>query len=607
MTSRSGVALSLLGPLECRIGGRVVAVRSRKQRSVLAVLALSANDVVSKDRLIAALWGEAMPLSAKNSLEAHVSRLRKLFGENGAPGALRTQEPGYVLEASTDVQEFERRRASASKSAAGGETEAAARVLEAALELWRGNALADLEDEPFAALEAGRLEELRLVAREQLIGYQLELGHHSRVIPELESLVSEHPLRERFLELLMLALYRSGRQADALAEYRDAERLLRRELGLEPNPSLRALEQAILRHDTTIQAAEPTGRESPAPSDSAPVPPRLLRGRRPRLVLVGGVAALAIVALATVFSLSRNAGARRLTRPQAFGSRLQASISSPLPSCCAFGFDGVWAVGHHDETLEKIDPTTNRIVGRYRVAGFQALEPLEAAGSLWLPAAGGDFVRFDPARGRVLARFPVNVAQVAWGYGSIWATTRDHQLLRINLRTNKIVKRLRLLAGSNDFDDDVAIAYGSVWVTATDTATLMRIDPGTMRIVGSITGFGNTDSWMPLTIGDGSVWIYRLTGKQGFVYRIDPYTNQIVKRIPIGHPNVAWPNGYILDAGGSVWTCDAGNTMTQIDPGRNRVVGWFKLSETCQEVAYGYGSIWTALYDHSRILRIAPS
>jgi hypothetical protein len=93
----------------------------------------------------------------------------------------------------------------------------------------------------------------------------------------------------------------------------------------------------------------------------------LLRGRRPRLVLVGGVAALAIVALATVFSLSRNAGARRLTRPQAFGSRLQASISSPLPSCCAFGFDGVWAVGHHDETLEKIDPTTNRIVGRYRV------------------------------------------------------------------------------------------------------------------------------------------------------------------------------------------------------------------------------------------------
>ncbi|MGZ4309343.1 MAG: BTAD domain-containing putative transcriptional regulator [Gaiellaceae bacterium] len=601
------VAVSVLGPLECRIGDRVVVVGSRKQRAILAVLALGAPEVVSSDRLISALWGEDAPASAKNSLEAHVSRLRKLFGERGAESVLSTRRPGYALEAETDLEQFEQRRASAAAKAAAGEIEPAAGELEGALELWRGEVLADLSDEPFAPLEMARLEERRLSAREELIGYQLELGKHRAVIPELESLVEEHPLREGLCESLMLALYRAGRQADALELYRKTEALLRHELGLEPSPRLRELQQAILRHDSALQPGDTSGKTA---TDRLPGPaPRERSWPSARWWLAAAAAVLAAVAagaLAFVFSGGSRGAAP--TRPRPLGKHLLASISSPLPSCCAFGFGGVWIVGHHDETVAKIDPQRKKIVARYRIAGFQAEAPLAAAGSLWSPAAGqAKFVRFNPVRKRVVATYPTTAAEIAWGYNSIWATTRDHQLIRINLRTNKIASRLRLSAGFNDFDDGIAVGFGSIWITNTDNSTLLRIDPSSNRIVGSITGFGSTNSWMPVSTGDGSVWVYRITGDQGVVYRIDPYTNRIVKRIPVGFRNVAWPNGYMLDGGGYVWTCDAHNTMSQIDPRTNRVVGWYTVPETCQEVAYGDGSVWTALYDHSLVDRIDPA
>jgi streptogramin lyase len=258
--------------------------------------------------------------------------------------------------------------------------------------------------------------------------------------------------------------------------------------------------------------------------------------------------------------------------------------------------------------LNEIDSETNRVVGKYHVVGFQGLAPLAAVGSLWLPSAGGDFVRFDPVRRRVVARFPINAAEIAWGYGAIWATTRDHQLVRIDYGRNRITSRLQIAPGANDFDDGIAIGYGSVWVTLTDRSTLLRIDPTTMKVVARITGFGNTYGWMPVTAGDGSIWIYHVAGSRGRVFRVDPYTNKILKRITVGRRNVAWPNGTILNAGGYVWSCDAGNTLSKIDPQTNRVAGWYTLpDEVCSEVAFGNDSIWFSLYDHSLIYRINPS
>ena len=404
--------------------------------------------------------------------------------------------------------------------------------------------------------------------------------------------------REGLREQLMLALYRAGRQADALAAYRDIQSSFREELGLDPPPRLRELEQAILRHDRSLDP----------PSEVATGEQRPGRRRRRRLTLAVGVVLLAVgLAAAVVFATGSTSAHATPKKPIPLGKHLLASIPVPLPACCGIGFGSVWVAGHHDGTLYRIDPETNRIVARYPVLGFQAHAPLVAVGSIWIPAAAGDLVRFDPDTKRVVARWRVQTANIAWGYGVMWVTTRDHRLLRIDYGRNKIVAQLRLAPGINDFDDSVAVAYGSVWVTLNDASELLRIDPTTMKVVARLKGFGDTYSWMTLSPGDGSIWVDRLNGPRGMVYRVDPGTNTIVKRVPEGLPNAGLPNGEDLDAGGYVWSCDAGDTLTQIDPGSSRIVGWYTLvNENCSEVVEGFQSLWLSFYDHSLIYRVAP-
>jgi DNA-binding SARP family transcriptional activator/tetratricopeptide (TPR) repeat protein len=241
----------ILGPLEVRESGRIVPVRRRKQRALLASLLLHAGAAVSVDQLIDDLWGERPPPSAKHSLQNTVSALRKVLGE----AVVRTRSPGYLLEVereSVDLFRFERL-----VEEARGADGAKERVecLRQALALWRGPPLADLAFEPFVLLEAPRLEELRMAAREELIETRLGIGEDGELVPELEALVADHPFNERLRGQLMTALYRSGRQADALELYREGRRLLVVELGLEPSTPLRELEQAILRQDAALAVA----------------------------------------------------------------------------------------------------------------------------------------------------------------------------------------------------------------------------------------------------------------------------------------------------------------------------------------------------------------
>jgi DNA-binding SARP family transcriptional activator len=242
----------ILGPLEVADGDNVITLASAKQRGLLAILLLSANEVVSADRLIDALWGEQGPESGRTALQVLVSKLRKGLGHAGLP--LATRAPGYVVELERDqldLRRFERLVEEASTA----EPAVAAEKLREALALWRGPALADLAYESFAQPAIGRLEELRLGALEKRIDADLALGRDSDVVAELEELVAEHPLREGLRAQLMLALYRCGRQADALATYQTARRKLIEELGLEPSPPLRQLEQAILRQDSSLELA----------------------------------------------------------------------------------------------------------------------------------------------------------------------------------------------------------------------------------------------------------------------------------------------------------------------------------------------------------------
>ena len=239
----------ILGPLEVWEGDREIPVRGVRQRALLAVLLLNANEVVSTDRLIDLLWGENPPDAGATALRVRVSQLRKALGKGG--DAIVTQAPGYVLSVG-DAELYLRRFEQLVGQSVDVSAEDAAERLRRALGLWRGAALVEFAYDNFAQTAIARLEELRLSATEMRIDADLALGRHRDVIAELEVLVDEHPLREAPARQLMLALYRAGRQADALAVYRSCRAKLVDDLGIEPTPTLQALEKAILQHDPVL-------------------------------------------------------------------------------------------------------------------------------------------------------------------------------------------------------------------------------------------------------------------------------------------------------------------------------------------------------------------
>jgi DNA-binding SARP family transcriptional activator len=246
----------VLGPLEILDEGRPLHLPGAKQRALLAILLLHANQVVSTDRLLDSLWGDELPESGATALQVRVSQLRKALGAGGA--AIVTHSPGYLIELSKnalDLHVFERLAVDADRALQREDPTQAWTLLEQALALWRGPALADFTYEPFAQAAIARLEELRLVAQERRIEAGLRLGRHIELVPALETLVAAHPLREGLRRQLMLALYRSGRQAEALDAYQAARRTLVDELGIEPGHPLQELERAILSQDRSLDVA----------------------------------------------------------------------------------------------------------------------------------------------------------------------------------------------------------------------------------------------------------------------------------------------------------------------------------------------------------------
>jgi class 3 adenylate cyclase/DNA-binding SARP family transcriptional activator len=253
----------ILGPLEVREGEREVRLRGGKQRALLALLLVNANRTLAIDRIVDELWGEDVPDSAQKMVQIYVSKLRKAL-----PGMLHTRPPGYALQLepdALDLDRVERLAAEARSSLDAGRAEQASAGYRAALELWRGPALAEFTSEPFAQAEGARLEELRMHVLEERLEAELLLGRHGDLVGELEALVARQPLRERLRRQQMLALYRSGRQAEALAAYQEARRVLADELGIEPSPVLRELERLILRQDS--------GLDLPLPPHPPPLPP----------------------------------------------------------------------------------------------------------------------------------------------------------------------------------------------------------------------------------------------------------------------------------------------------------------------------------------------
>jgi len=317
----TGMDFRILGPLEVLDESRAITLGGSKQRALLALLLLHVNETLSTDRLIDELWGERPPANAAKTVQMQISRLRKaLAGEagNGSASAVVTREGGYELTLDPerlDSHRFERLVADGRSELAGGYPERALSMLDEALSLWRGAPLPELAFQPYAQREVGRLDDLRVAALERLIEAKLALGRHAEVVGQLDALIGEYPYREGLRAQLMLALYRSERQADALQVYQDARRTLVDELGIEPGERLRGLERAILAQDPTLatpavdtvelrpegDAHDVAWRAPPAgPTSRLPEPPTRTIGRDGDRVAVAGLLRRADIRLATL-------------------------------------------------------------------------------------------------------------------------------------------------------------------------------------------------------------------------------------------------------------------------------------------------------------------
>lgn len=288
------VRVELLGPLQVTVDGRLVAAGGPKLRAIVAALALAGGRVVSVGDVLDAVWGEELPATARNTLQYHVGVLRKTLAAHGATSCLVTRDPGYSLTAETDVADFKTRIAAGDRAALLDEHGLAASHYAEALSLWRGNALADLRQFPFAESRAVAFESCRLTCAEAWMDSELALGRAEQVITPLQDMLAENPTRERLWEQLMVALYRTGRQDAALSAYQTARRALDDELGVEPSARLNKVHEAVLRqdswlwpegnHDRSGHTIVPTRLVTSEPPDA---PPTLVTRGGQRIVLTG--------------------------------------------------------------------------------------------------------------------------------------------------------------------------------------------------------------------------------------------------------------------------------------------------------------------------------
>jgi predicted ATPase/DNA-binding SARP family transcriptional activator len=355
------VEFCLLGPLEVRDRGLLLPLGGVRQRALLTLLLLRANEVVSRDRLIDDLWGEGSPANAGHRLEVLVSRLRKAIGLGEM---LVTRAGGYGLEVdpdSIDAHRFEALLDRGRLANRAGRPERAAGLLAQGLGLWRGEALGDLAYLRFARVEAERLEELRMAAIEERCDARLALGEHSQLIGELDAVLAQQPTRERIAGQLMVALYRCERQADALEVYQRTRAVLVEELGLEPGPALRELERSILQQDASLEPPPP---RAAGPPVTLPVPATPFIGRAREL--------------AQLTALLQGDDVRLLTLTGAGGSG-KTRLALRLAQTIARGYrDGTWFVGFADITdSELIVPTLCQTLEIPEAAGVAAVARVE--------------------------------------------------------------------------------------------------------------------------------------------------------------------------------------------------------------------------------------
>lgn len=529
----------VLGPLRVSRGGADLPVGGRQQRIVLAVLLLEANSVVSTTRLTDAILGEHPPPGHATTLQSYIFRLRALLepgrGRGVRAGVLRTEPGGYRLDTSTarvDATVFEHAVRNGQALFERGDYAAASAMLASGLALWRGAVLADLADLTLVAPVSARLDGLRLTALQARIDADLALGRHAGLIGELDQLIAAYPLQERLHAQRMLALYRSGRQADALTSYRHLHRLLRDEVGISPSADLQLLHQAILDQDATL--ASPAGIATEAAvggsasadssigsgdgtaAGSAPTAatqPRqpaaavAVGTRRPRRhnLLVGATVAAALLVAASIIAMviARNLPRSSLSSLpansvgviDADGSLRDAVPVGENPKGLAYADGSLWVANGGDGTVSKIDLKRHAVEQTIRVGDHPSA--LASSGhDVWVVNSGdGTVSRINTTIGQVVGE-PIQVGAmpdaVTVTGSSVWvANGGDDTIVRIDPDHGTTGKPIDV----GDGPDGLTLGAGSLWVGNGRDATVLQVDPET----GSVSA--------PIRVGAGAAGI----------------------------------------------------------------------------------------------------
>ena len=507
---RMPLAISILGPIDVLRDGRHVDLGSPQQRALLALLALRPGAYVPLNAIVDALWPEEPPASAVKVVQTYISRLRKALGTE----AIDLRDGSYALRVpreAVDASRFE------DLLTAGRATEA--------LSLWRGPALAgasSLESERL------RLDEMRRRAVEDRLDEELKEGRHAEVVARARALLAEDPLRERALSQLMIALYRCGRQAEALEVYRDTRRSYHSRLGLEPGPELRQLERRILAHDPALTPPPP---DAPAVLNPASRP---FPGRARRLTVVVaaviGTAILAAIALVTRSSDERTSIVVRphtIVRIDTDTNEIVDSIPvGREPAAIVASPDAVWVANERDATLTRVDLRTRelRTIGGVEDVAFLTRDN---RGNVYASAWDHPYVwRIDPRTIEVAERYRVRTRalDLAVGGGSLWVVDRlANAVVRIDLARGSVrdvipVGRDPLL---------IVFGYGALWVANSDDGSVSAIRPGVPRL-GTIEGISRP---FGIAAGEGAVWVGSNTDST--VTRIEPDTRKKIAEIDV--------------------------------------------------------------------------
>lgn len=526
----------ILGPLEVVDGERSVPLGGAKQRSVLGLLLVARGRTVTTDALIDEIWNGRAPETARKSVQTYVSGLREVLGKD----RIHTFDGAYALRLEPGELDADRFEELVREASADGPV-AASRRLGNALGLVRGAPFEDLQTEPWASRESAPLEELVLAAREARIDAELELGEHRRLIAELERLVAEHPYREHLLEQLMLALYRSGRQAEALDAFRRGTMRLRTDVGLDAGPTLRRLEQAILNHDPSLEP-----RELPEPNGV---------GAKRRRSPIG----IAVVLIAAAAAATAGLLATRGT-PTRF-EQLEPSIVL-------------------------LDMEREKVIAQWPYRQFQYPWAFTGNGHFWLASTTAAGTEIDPRTGRFLRQFFPPLAtgtNLALPRGrSLWFTTVAG-LIRYDLGIDQETARYPIVKGPHPFGlNGIAFAAGAIWVTSPEEDAVFRIDPHSGFVEARIPV---RRPWW-LSSGNGGIWV---SSDVDGIERIDAATNSIATSAPV--PN---PIDEVRVGGGYAWATNSPKgTVYKVDQS-GRIVGTYQTGEGAHEPSFSGGKLWVS-------------